>query len=411
MDIERVFKKVEQSFGESQQIFRHLHQHPELSFQEVQTRAFIAEKLRDYGYQDIKMNVGGGGVITRLESNRPGPTIAFRADIDALAIKEATDLPYKSVNDGVMHACGHDAHTTMLLSAAKHLYDIREQLTGTIVFVFQHAEEMHPGGARGIMESGELDDVEAIYGIHTKGDRPYDGTIECRPGFAMAASDSFTINIQGKGGHAATPHLTVDSTVVAAFVIQQLQTLISRHKNPMDSGVLTVATFHSGQKVGNIIADSATLTGTMRTFNAKLRTQLKGRLIAMVEQICQAHGAQAEVEFSSGYPALFNHHEQTELIRHLFTQRLVNSRVIQTGPRMGGEDFAYYLQKIPGSFYYIRAGITNGPNFSHHHPEFQLDERCLIDGTKSIITIANHYNTVEKSSEKVGKAHANRLAK
>lgn len=411
MDIEQIFKNIEQAHSESQQIFRHLHQHPELSFQEVKTRAFIAKQLRSYGYQDIKLNVGDGGVITRLETGKPGPTVAFRADMDALAIHEQTDLSYRSVNPGVMHACGHDAHTAILLSAAKHLYHYREQLTGTIVFVFQHAEEMHPGGAREIMASGELDDVDFIYGIHTKADRPYDGTIECRPGFAMAASDSFTIKVQGKGGHAATPHLTVDSTVVAAFIIQQLQTLVSRQKNPMDSGVITVATFHSGQQVGNIIADSAKMMGTMRTFNAKLRTQLKARIQTMVEQICQAHGATGEVEFSSGYPALFNHFEQTELIRQLFTEQLPDSRIIQTGPRMGGEDFAYYLQKIPGSFYYLRAGMTDGKNYPHHHPKFQIDDRCLIDGAKSIVTIVNHYNGLKDSLEKVGKTYAKRLAK
>lgn len=410
MDIEHIFNNIDEDYAESQQTFRHLHQHPELSFQEVETRAYIIERLRDYGYQDIKENVGGGGVITRLESGRPGPTIAFRADIDALAIKEATNLSYQSIHPGVMHACGHDAHTTMLLSAAKHLFACRKELTGNIVFIFQHAEEIHPGGARGIMASGELDDVDFIYGIHTKGDRPYDGTIECRPGFAMAASDSFTITIQGKGGHAATPHLTVDSTVVAAFIIQQIQTLVSRHKNPMDSGVITIATFHSGQQVANIIADSAKLMGTMRTFNAKLRTQLKQKIHTMVTQICQAHGAQGSVEFSDGYPALFNHYEQTELIRQLFTKQMKDNRIIQTGPRMGGEDFAYYLQKIPGSFYYIRAGVTNGQNYPHHHPKFQLDERCLLDGTKSIMTIVNHYNTVKKGTEKVGMRHAKRLA-
>lgn len=406
MDIERVFERVEQSFDDSRKIFRHLHQHPELSFQEYQTRAFIADQLRAYGFEDIKENVGGGGIIARLEGAFPGPTIAFRADFDALAITEETNLPYKSVNPGVMHACGHDAHTTILLSAAKHLYDIRDQLRGTIVFVFQHAEEMHPGGAVGIVKSGELNDVEAIYGIHMKGDRPYDGTIECRPGFAMAASDSFTIKVFGKGGHAATPHTTVDSTVVAAFIIQQLQTLISRQKNPMDSGVVTVATFHSGNSVGNVIADSATLSGTMRTFNPKLRTLLKRRINDMVNQISSAHGANAEVEFSDGYPALFNDFEHTELIRSLFVKGLESNTIIETGPRMGGEDFAYYLQEIPGSFYYVRAGASQTKNYPHHHPKFQLDERCLIDGTKSILTIVAHYNRV-----KVGETHAHKLVR
>lgn len=410
MDIEHIFKKVDAAYLQNQQIFRHLHQHPELSFQEVETQDFIINQLRGYGYHTIKENVGGGSVITRLETGLPGPTLAFRADIDALAIHEATNLPYRSVNPGVMHACGHDAHTAILLSSAKHLFECRDQLVGTIVFVFQHAEEMHPGGARSVMASGQLDDVDFIYGIHTKGDSPYDGTIECRPGFAMAASDSFTIKVRGKGGDAATPHLTIDSTVVAAFIIQHLQTLVSRTKNPMDSGVITIATFHSGQQVGNIIADSAKMMGTMRTFNAKLRTQLKSRIHTMVEKICEAHGAQGMVEFSDGYPVLFNHHEQTELIRQLFTEKLTNNRIIQTGPRLGGEDFAYYLQKIPGSFYYIRAGISDGPNFPHHHPKFQLDERCLLDGAKSIITIVNHYNAVNHSKEKVGKSHAKRLA-
>ena len=310
MDLEYIFENIEQSFNESKAIFRHLHQHPELSFQENETRRFIENKLREFGYQHIETNVGGGGIITRLETGKPGPTIAFRADIDALAINEETNLPYKSIYPGVMHACGHDAHTTILLSTAKQLLSIKNQLSGTIVFVFQHAEEMHPGGAKSIMNSGALDDVDVIYGLHTKGDRPYDGTIECRPGFAMAASDSFVIKIQGKGGHAASPHLTVDSTVVAAFVIQQLQTLVSRQKNPMDAGVITVATFHSGQAVANIIADQAKLSGTMRTFNPKLRNKLKSRIEQMVTQICDAHGAVGNVEFSDGYPALFNHHEK-----------------------------------------------------------------------------------------------------
>ena len=409
MDLEYIFENIEQSFNESLAIFRHLHQHPELSFQENETRRFIENKLREFGYQHIETNVGGGGIITRLETDKPGPTIAFRADIDALAINEETNLPYKSIYPGVMHACGHDAHTTILLSTAKQLLSIKNQLSGTIVFVFQHAEEMHPGGAKGIMNSGALDDVDFIYGLHTKGDRPYDGTIECRPGFAMAASDSFVIKIQGKGGHAASPHLTVDSTVVAAFVIQQLQTLVSRQKNPMDAGVITVATFHSGQAVANIIADQAKLSGTMRTFNPKLRNKLKSRIEQMVTQICDAHGAVGNVEFSDGYPALFNHHEQTHLIRELFKDNLPNQSILTTGPRMGGEDFAYYLQKIPGSFFYVRGGVNGRTNYPHHHPKFELDERCLIDGAKAFLIIAKHYNCLHNTHEKVGELHAEHM--
>lgn len=389
-------EKLTRTFGEAKKIFRYLHQHPELSFQEHQTREFILQQLQQYGYEDIMTNVGGGGIIAKLKGEVEGPTIAFRADFDALAIQEETQLAYKSVNKGVMHACGHDAHTTILLTAAKLLKEMQSNIQGTILFLFQHAEEVKPGGAKGILASGALDEMDAIYGLHVRGDLPYDEVVEYCPGYALAASDSFSIRIQGNGGHAATPHKTTDSTLVAAFLIQQLQTIISRNKNPLDSGVLTVANFHAGTGGDNIIADYANISGTVRSFNTELRSMIKQRVHELTEQICSAHGATVKVEYLDGYPPLFNHYEETELIKELFIKQFGEDKVVETEARMGGEDFAYYLEKIPGSFYNIRAGAFESGNYPHHHPKFQIDERSILTGVKTILTVVNHYNYVKE---------------
>lgn len=394
--LENMTYNLENSFDEAKAMFRYLHQNPELSFQEHQTRAFIVDQLLQYGYENIKTNVGGGGIVAKLVGSQEGPTIAFRADFDALAITEETDLMYKSKTKGVMHACGHDAHTTMLLTAAKHLIDIQSEIKGTIIFVFQHAEEVKPGGANSIMESGELDDVEAIYGIHVRGDLPYDGVVEYCHGYALAASDSFSIRVQGNGGHAAMPHVTVDSTVVAAFIIQQLQTIISRNKNPLDSGVLTVANFHAGTGGDNIISDYANISGTVRTYNPSLRTLIKQRIYEVAEQVASAHGAVVKIDYIDGYPPLFNHQNETNLLSEVFTEQFSESNVVETPPRMGGEDFAYYVEKIPGSFYYIRAGAHTTENYPHHHPKFQLDERCILTGVQSIFGLVYHYCYAKK---------------
>lgn len=379
-------------FDEAKQIYRHLHQHPELSFQEYQTRTFIVQQLQEYGFKDIKKNVGGGGIIASMSGPVEGPTIAFRADFDALAISEETELAYRSVNHGIMHACGHDAHTTILLLAAKQLIQFQAFIKGTIVFLFQHAEEVKPGGAKSILATGVLDEVDAIYGIHVRGDLPYDEVIEYCPGYAAAASDSFAIRIQGNGGHAASPHTTVDSTLVAAFIIQQLQTIISRNKNPLESGVLTVANFHAGTSGDNIIADYANISGTVRTFSPELRALIKNRVHEIAEQVSAAHGAKVKINYLDGYPPLFNNLKATDLLRRLFTQQFGSKKVVEAAARMGGEDFAYYLQKIPGAFYSIRAGARPSNNYPHHHPKFEVDERCLLTGVETILTIVNHYH-------------------
>ncbi|ALZ88368.1 peptidase M20 [Aerococcus urinaeequi] len=372
--------------------FQHLHRYPEISFHEYETRKFIRQQLESFGYTDITSEVGGGGVIARLKGDKPGLTIAFRADMDALQIQEETDLPYKSEVDGVMHACGHDAHTTILLTAAKYLIHLKEEIAGTIVFLFQHAEEVKPGGARAIMASGALDDVDKIFGLHVSGDQTFDGTISYHEGFTTANSDTFAIEVQGKGGHAASPHHNVDVTLTAAYLIQQLQSIVSRHKNPMDPGVVTVGNFHAGNGVANVMADFATLNGTIRTYSSDLRALAKKNLFSLSEDISAAHGASVKIDFIDGYPALYNHPNETQTVVEIFKERFGQDMVNEKPAGMGGEDFAYYVQKIPGLFYFIPAGAhPSGENYPHHHPKFEIDEKCLMLGLETILTIVNHY--------------------
>lgn len=312
--------------------------------------------------------------------------------MDALQIQEETDLPYKSTVDGVMHACGHDAHTTILLTAAKYLIHLQEEIAGTIVFLFQHAEEVKPGGAKSIMSSGALDDVDKIFGLHVSGDQPFDGTVNYHEGFATANSDTFAIEVHGKGGHAASPHHNVDVTLTAAYLIQQLQSIVSRNKNPMDPGVVTVGNFHAGNGVANVMADVATLNGTIRTYSPALRALAKKNLFSLSEDITAAHGGSVKIDFIDGYPALYNHPKETEKVVEIFKDRFGAEMICEKPAGMGGEDFAYYVQKIPGLFYFIPAGAhPEGENYPHHHPKFEIDQKCLMLGLETILTIVNHY--------------------
>lgn len=384
-------KELDELFPETQQWRRYLHQNPEPSFEEYNTRLFIAEKLREFGYEEIEENVGGGGVVAYLNGESDGPTLAFRADFDALRIQEETGLPFASQNPGVMHACGHDGHTAILLSVAKVLMNHQQALSGKVKFIFQHAEEVLPGGGKAMVDAGVLDDVDAVYGLHLRSPFEY-GTVSYCSGYAMAAPDFFSIQIQGKGGHAAHPNTTVDAVVVASYVVNQLQSIISRKKDPQESGVLTFSTFKAGDGAHNIIADKALLKGTVRTFNPEVRDMIEEKIKSMAEQICAAHGATCEVSYTRGYPALYNHPKETQLIKELFEQNRTDVNVEATPLRMGGEDFAYFLQKKPGSYFFIHSGNEEkGIVYPHHHPKFDFDERALLTGAKCFVDIVDHY--------------------
>lgn len=392
MVYDKLMHVIENSYDDTVQIRRHLHRNPELSFQEENTKKLIEEELRKYGYSDIRTNVGGGGILAILDTGKPGPVIGLRADFDGLAVQEEAEVEFRSTTPGVMHACGHDVHTSGLLSVAKAAKQYEAELVGKLVFIFQHAEELPPGGAKAIVESGELDDLDYIYGLHVHGNVKYTGNIGYHSGYAMAASDSFEIEIKGKGGHAASPHTSIDPTVTAAFLIQQLQTIISRKKDPTEPAVLTIAIFKSGEGAHNVIADKAYIKGTVRTFNPQVQNEIEAEIIKMSQLVCEAHGATATVDYRRGYPAVFNHEKQTALVKDLFTENFGEDSAQDTPPSMGGEDFAYYLQKIPGTFFFVPAGIPEQEiNYPHHHGKFTVDERSLLIGAKTFALIIDYY--------------------
>lgn len=329
---------------------RHLHQHPELSYQEQATSEFIAAELRQLGYEP-QTGIGGYGIKAVLQGDKgPGRTIALRADIDALPIKEQTGLPFASVTDGVMHACGHDVHTAVLLGAARALKELQSELRGQVVLIFQPGEESAPGGASLMIKDGVLENphVDAIFGLHVLPAMTV-GRMAFGDGPRMAAPDEFDLTIHGKGGHGAHPYATVDPVYVACQVVNALQGVVSRNINPFDPVVLTVGSIHSGSK-HNIIPGEAVLQGTVRTMSQTVREQVLHRLREVADGVCAAHGATAALHVRTGYPVLVNSPAETHLARAAATSALGASSVSVMEPSMGAEDFAFYLQERPGSF-------------------------------------------------------------
>ncbi|WP_263707618.1 M20 metallopeptidase family protein [Shouchella tritolerans] len=369
---------------------RHLHANPELSFEEVETPAFIVQKLKEIGFTDIRKQVGGRGVVAKLHGKKPGPTIAFRADFDALPIHEENDVSYASTKPGVMHACGHDGHTAALLGVAATLFNQVEELCGTIVFLFQHAEEKPPGGAREMIADGCLEGVDAVFGAHVSSQIPL-GQINASPGAVMAAVDAFTVNIQGKGGHGAHPHSTIDSIVIGSQLVNDLQTIVSRRINPMDTAVVTVGVFQAGTAF-NVIADTARIEGTVRTFQEETRAFIEEEIRAIVSG--KEHGGHVTctIDYLNGYPPLVNAEKETELIRDLAKEVFGEGNVLMLPAALGGEDFAYYLEEKPGCFFHV-GGRTEEERtqFPHHHPRFDFDERALFHIGEMFLAIANQY--------------------
>ncbi|WP_459499974.1 amidohydrolase [Bacillus sp. C1] len=368
---------------------RNFHQYPELAFKEVETPKKIVEILKSF-HIDVKTDVGGRGVVGIIEGGKPGKTIALRADFDALPIQDEKQVSYKSKVPGVMHACGHDGHTATLLGVAKVLSDNREQLSGKVVFIYQHAEEKEPGGAIAMIEDGCLEGVDVIFGTHLSSQMPI-GVVGAKAGAMMAAADTFEVKIQGQGGHGGMPHHTVDAIIVATQVINQLQLLVSRKVDPLQSAVLTVGTFHAGQ-ADNIIADTATFTGTIRTLDPEVRDYIEVEFTRIVEWICHSLHAEVTIQYKRGYPILINHLEETSYFMEIAERDLGRERVIEVPPIMGGEDFAYYLEHVPGAFFFTGAGNEEvGATYPHHHPQFDFDERAMVVGGKLILSLVNGY--------------------
>jgi hippurate hydrolase len=358
----------------------HLHANPELSFQEFETSQFIGRQLNEWGI-DFK-NIAGTGIEAVIEGKNPSSkTIALRADIDALPIKEENSVAYKSKNEGVMHACGHDVHTTCLLGATKILKDLQDEWEGTIKLIFQPGEEKNPGGASLMIRDGVLENPkpDAIVAMHVHPGLQI-GKLSFRKGLIMASADEIYITIKGKGGHAAAPHLTTDIVLVAAHIIVGLQQIISRNNNPLTPSVLSICSIHGGSTT-NVIPTEVKLVGTFRAMDETWRYRAHELIQQQVLGIARAMGAEAEILIDVGYPAVYNDAAVTEKATALAQEYFGDENIEETEMRMGAEDFGFYAQKLPACFF--RLGVRNeaaGIVHNVHTSRFNIDEDALQAG-------------------------------
>ncbi|EAE8048706.1 amidohydrolase [Listeria monocytogenes] len=384
----KLMNMLQERKDEITQIRRHLHEHPELSFHEAETAKFI----QDF-YKGKDVEVGNGhAVVVTIKGGKPGKTIALRADFDALPIEEQTELPFKSKKPGVMHACGHDGHTAYLLVLADCLIQLKENIPGTIKIVHQHAEETPPGGAKSVVESGILDDVDQIFGIHVF---PFgeSGQVYYHSGFAMAGRTYFKLKIQGVGGHGSSPHMANDAIVAGAYFVTAIQTVVSRRLNPFDTGVITIGSF-DGKGSFNVIKDAVELEGDVRYMNTENRDKMDAEIHRIVAGMEAMFGVTLELTYTNDYPPLYNDPAVTEQVVASLQKGVGEylTGISEYDMLSGSEDFAYYLQKIPGVFFYIGAKPKNTSNaYFNHHPKFDIDEDALLVAAKSVADVVLDY--------------------
>ena len=379
--VTQIREKTEQYFSEVQAIRHHIHANPELSFHEYKTSEFVSEKLKSIGVTNQK-SIAGTGIVALIEGKNAGKRcIALRADMDALPILEANDVPYRSKNEGVMHACGHDVHTSCLLGAANILHDLRDSWEGTVKLIFQPGEEKHPGGASIMIKEGVLENPkpEAIFALHVYPNLPT-GATGFRAGQYMASADEIYITIQGKGGHAALPHQTIDPIAISALVITGLQQIISRKGNPLIPSVLTFGKIQGGFAT-NVIPDKVDMLGTFRTMDEKWRYEAHRWIKEFTEQTCSAYGATAIVEIPAGYPSLFNDPALTAKAESWAKEYVGEHNVHELDMRMAGEDFSFYTHHVPGCFFRIGTS-KDGKEFLApvHNAHFDIDEESMKTG-------------------------------
>jgi len=382
MNIRSEIKNIEKNIIDWRRDF---HQYPELGFEEHRTSKIIGEALKEMGLAP-KMNVGKTGVTADLTFGE-GPTIALRADMDALPMQETSELDFSSKHDGVMHACGHDGHMAMLLGAAKVLTRNGDSFNGTVRFIFQPAEE-GAGGARYMIEDGCLDGVDEIYGIHVWNYQPV-GEVGITDGPVLAAADMFEINLKGIGGHGAAPQGTIDAVVIASHLVQALQTIVSRNTNPLESTVVTIGTIIGGHNF-NIIADEVTLSGTARAYTEENRNLIKTRMAEIIDGVAKTFGAEISFDYEDGYPPTINHTDPVNKVLKA-AERVVGEKAGMPYLSMGGEDFSYYLQKIPGCFFFVGSAPNDQKLFEtpHHCSHFTMDERALLVGPSIYLNLVD----------------------
>ena len=364
---------------------RDLHAHPELGFKEHRTAGVVASRLRELGIE-VHERIAQTGVLGVIKGARPGKTIMLRADMDALPIHELNETPYKSTNEGLMHACGHDGHVAILLGAARVLNERRAEIPGTVVLCFQPAEE-GLGGARAMVEAGMLEEygVERAYGLHLHPQYPV-GVLGFREGPIYASSDAIDVAIHGHGGHGAMPHLSIDPIYVASNFVVSLQQLLGRVIDPLEPAVVTIGSFHSGTTY-NVIPTTARLQGTVRAFNSDVRQTMEARIERILSGVCAASGATYDFEYLWRYPVTSNDAEQTRYARSLAEKMLGSEHVMEFPRLMGAEDFSYFAERVPACFFQLgcRGGESTG--FPNHHDRFDIDERALEYGVRMIVAL------------------------
>ena len=364
---------------------RRLHQKPELSFEENLTADFVSQKLQEWGIEH-QTGIAKTGIVATIDSGKPGPVLAIRADMDALPIQEENEVCYRSQHNGIMHACGHDGHIAIALGTACYLAKHKHSFSGTVKIIFQPAEE-GPGGAKPMIEAGVLrnPDVDAIVGLHLWNNLPL-GTVGVRSGALMAAVEIFDCTILGKGGHGGMPHQTVDAIVVAAQIVNALQAIVARNIDPIDSAVVTVGTFHAGD-IHNVIADTAQMGGTVRYFNPAYQGYFDKRIEQVIAGICQSHGANYQLDYYSLYPPVINDANMAELVRSV-AESVVETPagIVPECQTMGGEDMSFFLQEVPGCYFFLgSANQEKNLAFPHHHPRFDFDETALGMGVEMFV--------------------------
>ncbi len=364
--------------------WRHdLHAHPELLYDVHRTAASVADKLKSFGCDDVVAGIGRTGVVGVIRGRKAGAkVVGLRADMDALPIEEATGLSYKSTVPGKMHACGHDGHTAMLLGAAKYLADTRN-FAGTAVVIFQPAEE-GGAGARAMLQDGLLDrfGIEEVFGMHNQPGLPV-GQFAISPGPMMASTDTIAINLEGIGGHAAWPHLAVDTILVGAQIVNQLQSIVSRNVDPLEAAVISICTFQGGH-ADNVIPQHVRLRGTARSLSPEVRDLLEKRVREVVEGTARLYGAKAELTYRTGYPVLVNEERSSAFAAAVASEIAGKDKVSDCPPRMGAEDFAYMLQQRPGAFIWM----GNGDSAGLHHPAYDFNDEAIPVGTSYWVRLA-----------------------
>lgn len=387
----QLFKLLQQKEAELIKIRRHFHENPELSFHETETAKYIADF---YAGKDcaVQTKVGGGnGLLVDIQGGKKGPFLAIRADFDALPIQEDTGLPFASKIPNVMHACGHDGHTAYMMILADCLIELKEQLAGTIRVIHQPAEEVPPGGAKGMIEAGCLDGVDHVLGIHvmslmTVGDVLY------HSGPVHTGRATFKIVMHGKGGHGSTPQDANDTIVAASQFVTAVQTIVSRRINPFDTATVTIGSF-DGKGSANVIKDSVTLEGDVRIMKEETRTIVEEEFKQILDGICQTFGISYELDYANDYPVCVNDAKTTEMVVKALTEAQIPEvkQLIESGPQTPSEDFAYYAKERPSCFFFVGAHKEGTPMYPHHHPKFYIDEDCLLIAAKSMGAAVLHY--------------------